>query len=374
MKVIVGNCHIVFYEACVLYSLKTICKFKFIPVKPMSGGQHIYKRIERYGTLLTGKVTLPLLLASMVLINLTCFSQAPVRVSEPKLKQDDNQVRITYDFLEGSSSDRYRVNAEITDVFGNMVHRLALSGDIGENVGGGRKKTIIWDLGVDRIYMEDDISVKIIAWPAMYEVTQAPEPPQSEDPVEENLEEPVADETVTDQPVNEQKVNPEIIPPNNNAREDLRRKAEIENPVYTRKSGIAYKRGGLVVQSLVLPGLGLSRLKRKPHWLRGLIGYGCLGGSVYLNREAAARLNTIPDNSNFNTQTDIFQQVVMMDNISEGLAYAAIGMWVIDFFWTVAGSSPLKKSSVYSGTEGFTLNAGVDPITHAPLLGISFRF
>ena len=318
-----------------------------------------------YLTLQSGIATFLLMLTGLLILCFSCFSQDPVGVSEPKLKKEDNIVLITYDFLQGGTSDIYRVQAEITDVFGNMVHRLALSGDIGRNVSGGRKKTITWDLGIDRIYMEDDITVKINAWPAMFEVTQAPAPPQSDEP---------AEEPVRAQPVDEQEVSTEIIPINRNRREESPDKVKAEPPVYTRKSGKAYNRGGIIIQSLVWPGLGLSRMKRKPHWLKGLLGYGCIGGSVYLNREASTLLTTIPDNQNFLTQSDLFQKAVRMDNISEGLAYAAIGMWVIDFLWTVSGSSILINSEVYSDRDGFTINTGIDPISHTPLIGISFRF
>ena len=265
------------------------------------------------------------------------------------MNRKNNLVYITYDFLNGQPTDTFNVAADISDVFGNRVHESALSGDIGNNVSGGEMKTIIWNLNVDRIYMEDDIDVQILARNRL--------PPGNSRLI-----------LISENP------SVEFIPeksevPKSSAETSVKRSAET-----TVKS---FSRSGIVIQSLVLPGLGLSRVKRKPHWLRGLAGYGCLAGSIYFNQEAINKLNDI-SNSNkygsFEEREDLFARAITMDEYSEWLAYAAISIWVIDFIWTVAGSSELSKNSAFQDLEGFSIKGGLDPLTYAPTLGITYRF
>ncbi len=47
-----------------------------------------------------------------------------------------------------------------------------------------------------------------------------------------------------------------------------------------------FSRVGIAIQSLVIPGLGLSRTTGNPHWLKGVVGYSCIGGSILFNKMA----------------------------------------------------------------------------------------
>ena len=91
-------------------------------------------------------------------------------------------------------------------------------------------------------------------------------------------------------------------------------------------------RTGIILQSLALPGLGLSRMTGKPHWLRGVAGYGCIAGSIILNRQAISTYDDIDDLEDYDDKNELFQKSLNRDNISEVLAYAAIGIWV-DIGW-----------------------------------------
>ena len=65
---------------------------------------------------------------------------------------------------------------------------------------------------------------------------------------------------------------------------------------------------------------------------------------------------------------------VNQDNMSEILAYTAIGIWVTDFIWTLIGSSDLKKQPLYSEVKGFSISTSVDQLSQVPLIGIRYRF
>ena len=135
-----------------------------------------------------------------------------------------------------------------------------------------------------------------------------------------------------------------------------------------------YNRAGLVLQSLVFPGLGLSRVTGNPHWIRGLAGYGCLVGSIVLNRQAVNTYKGISDLVSYNDVTEAFDKSVQQDNISEVLAYSAIGIWVIDFIWTLVGTSDLNKADSYGDSGGFSIGSNIDPLSNAPLVSVQYRF
>lgn len=135
-------------------------------------------------------------------------------------------------------------------------------------------------------------------------------------------------------------------------------------------------RAGIILQSLAVPGLGLSRATGKPHWIKGVAGYGCLAGSVVLNRLA---VKTYEDFDSeivyFPEDADrLLSRSVLQDNISETLAYTAIGIWVMDIVWTVIASSDLTNDMSSSRNMGLSIKSGVDPLFKVPVVGISYRF
>ena len=145
-----------------------------------------------------------------------------------------------------------------------------------------------------------------------------------------------------------------------------------EFPAETKSDG--FNRTGIVIQSLAMPGLGLSRVTGKPHWLRGVVGYGCIAGSIVLNRQAVNTFNTIGGLDNIDDVNEAFDKSVLQDNISEVLAYAAIGIWVTDIIWTVTGTSDLRKRPLKSRSKEFSVASTFDPESRIPMVGLRFRF
>ena len=296
---------------------------------------------------------------SLIFIEPDCQGQGFIRVSEPKMKRKDNLVYITYDFLNGQPTDTFNVTVDISDAFGNSIHESALSGDIGNDVMGGENKTIVWNLNVDRIYMEDDISVKILAQNRLpvpkSKLILISEIPLVEDNAEEGEAPTLSEEapTVTE----EAPTVTEEVP-------ILSGEASVKN----------FSRSGIVIQSLVFPGLGLSRVKSKPHWLKGLAGYGCLAGSiVYKNKanEMRTEYNAAiePDWKTFYYDVSVWQ-----DNISKAFVAGAIVIWASDFIWTIAGTSELNKVQVYGDFTGISLGTGIEQTCFVPTVRLKCSF
>jgi len=206
----------------------------------------------------------------LFLTNLFCFAQTTVRLSKPRLELKDNYINIFYDILNSKQTDKFKIWVEITDSTGSKVNARSLSGDIGENVSGGNNKKITWDLAADNIYPETSIYVQVNA-----EILTIPET------------------------------------------------AEIIKPVKT------IKRGGAIFQSVLFPGWGLSRInKSKPHWLKGVAGYGCIAASIIYNKKAVSSYNDYLNTNDLQETETFYENSVKYDKLSEVFAYAGIGIWV----------------------------------------------
>ena len=244
------------------------------------------------------------------------YAQTTVRLSKPRIELRDNNINIYYNILNSKETDKFRIWVEITDSTGNKIDARSLSGDIGENISGGNNKKITWNLAADGIYMDAGIFVQV------------------------NAEKIKSTET-----------------------------AKIVRPVKS------VSRGGVIFQSLVFPGWGLSRInKGKPHWLKGLAGYGCVAAAVIYNKKAVSSYHDYLG-SNDMQQSDIYyNNSVKENNLSKIFAYTAIGIWVTDFIWTVAGSSNLKHNREIGQEKGFSLKTIYEPREHAPMVAFSYNF
>lgn len=241
-----------------------------------------------------------------------------------------NKVQISYDLLNSTKKDTYTIRIEVTDSEGKTINARSLSGDIGEEIIGGRNKIILWDIEADSIFLDDEIFVQVYA-------LAAPAPVAEELPAEE--------------------------PP-----------AE-EPPMMTGSTSREYNRTAIILQSVAFPGLGLSRINPgQPHWIRGVAGYGCIAGSIYFNSKAVSSYQAYENSDNLDEVDDLFNQAVKQDNISEALAFIAIGIWVTDLVWTIAGTSGLKNDQLAGDSKGFSIGTNVEPVSSVPLIAFRYRF
>ena len=287
-----------------------------------------------------GKTILCLLFFGIFLMDPACYAQTVVKISDPRLEIRDNTLHISYDLLNSDPSEKYIIGIEITDEDGNLVNASALDGDIGPVEDGGRDKQITWNLEVDNVFINAYLYVKINA-----EVILPPEP--------EIVQLNEQDDDSND-PGPEKEIS--IIEP------------------ATEGKTTGYNRTSLVLQSLLMPGLGLSRLTGNPHWIRGAAGYGFFAGSIVLNRKAINTMNSIDDLDDTNDIKEAFNKSVNQDNVSELFAYAAIGIWVTDIIWTLVGTSDLKKLPLYSEARGLSFRCNLDPVSNVSLVSMSYRF
>ena len=158
-----------------------------------------------------------------------------------------------------------------------------------------------------------------------------------------------------------------------NPKLSTKEKKEFYSNSYARKENNSY-RAGLILQSVAIPGLGLSRATGKPHWLRGVAGYGCVAGSLVLNRMAADSYSKFLDVYDPDEAVLLLDKSTRQDNLSELFAYTAMGIWAIDLVWTIIGSSDLTKEMSRNRKLGFSVGSGIDPAFRVSVVGLVYRF
>lgn len=118
----------------------------------------------------------------------------------------------------------------------------------------------------------------------------------------------------------------------------------------------------------------MSRYTGKPHWLKGVAGYGCIAGTLYFSKLSTASY------ADKNAATEVAWQTYYNDvakwqgNISKGFAAGAIGIWVTDIIWTIIGTSDLKIMPLSAESNGFHIKSEYDPVFEIPMINLSYTF
>lgn len=297
-------------------------------------------------------------------------AQTDAVVPTPQLSLQDQGIHIDYDILNSTEEELFTIRIEVTDAQGRLIQAQSLTGDIGENIPGGTRKQIIWDIEADSIFLDEEIFIEVIAQsetppftqPVAQEEAETTIPSEPETPVTEKPEEG-ADQQAVRQPVDEN-IREETGPPNET--ENILTESHTEPA--PGSTGRQFNRAGIILQSVAFPGLGLTRVNAgKPHWIKGVLGYGCLAGSVYFNRKAASSYDSYQQPTSLEQVENDFTSAERQDLVSEVLAYSAIGIWVTELIWTIVGTSDLNQT-------GFSIGTAVEPVSATPLIALRYRF
>ena len=265
-----------------------------------------------------------------LIIIFSCLGVNSQRVSDARIANTDfdlkgNQLIITYDIENYAKNEIFFITAEIFYEDGERIPAKSLSGDIKENVRGGKNKTIIWDLEKDKVELQGAIYVEITAY---VELTASPEM--------------IAEET----------------------------KEEIsERPA--KSIGLA----GPLVQSLVLPGLGNTRITRKPYWIIGIIGYGSLASSYWFNQRAASSYDSyLSERDNQELRLDYYNDADTEKQISVACGIAAGIIWAADLTLLMINHKKHKKRFSAMSVPQTSFGINYDPNVNTNMLTIRISF
>ncbi len=271
------------------------------------------------------KAILCILMCLFIITGLHDNVLAQVTISTPQLTFQSNKVIIQYDILNSNSGDKFNIHLDVTDEKGQTINANSLSGDYGSSVSGGRSKTIVWNIGDDNLEFDELLSFRIKA-----------ETEQS-------------------------------TAASNNS--------NTTRAVNTSESMPSISRGGAVFRSILFPGLGLTKLKHGPHWLKGIVGYGCLAGGVYFyTAYSSTYSNYINSNEDPDARNKLYNSAVQQSTISNTLLLSAAGVWTIDMIWTIVGSKNKSPIASMGLKKGLSVQPSFQSEWNAPVMTFRYTF
>ncbi len=244
----------------------------------------------------------------------------------------NNNIIVYYDIVNSKAGDEFTVWMDVTDSAGNWIIPEAIEGDIGENIEGGRRKRVVWDLSADSIYMNALILVQVNA-----ELIKQAEP--------------------------------EVVYIQQSGIASEQPYTEVKKPRVNRNLGMS--KVVLLTKSVIIPGWGLTQVKQKPHWIKGLIGYGALATTIYFynqtdsNYEDFDQAMTIADRD---FHRDEYQRT---DKLFVGFLYGTIGVWTVDLLWMTFTKTNRKMNAEVPKMK---IQPSYEPTTNAPMLTLRYNF
>ena len=291
--------------------------------------------------------SLLIFLLSVILYNNT-DGQAGVSISKPQLRLEKDNLIIKYGILSGKPDDKFNVNLRITDSTGTLISANSLSGDIGDSIGAGREKEIVWNLAADQIYINMGIFVEIRAEKLIM---------PSVVPAVEKTDEAVAVNKPYDDGIKgDQK---ESIPV-------VESKAK---PVHSAETGKN------LLRSAVIPGWGLTSLSDgKPYWIIAVVDAGCVATSVYYNKKASSNYSKYQKSSDATEFDTYFEDASKQHTLSRVFGWSAVGIWVADM--CLVGIKTIHVNTSSKGNKMSYLKIGgyFDSNASAACLSVNFCF
>ena len=283
----------------------------------------------------------------------------------------NNIVIIDYDILGRSSRDTINIALDVADSKGNKIEPKTVEGDVGKNIPGGLNKRITWDLRSDSLYINMDIYIGIIA-----DIIKPPKIVPKKEPKEKPVARVSEKKEPEEKPVaslSEKKESTEKESKQTPATDII--EEDHKKPEKMPEITPSVKVGKIVMLSAIVPGLGLTKLSnKKPYWLIGVAGAGCIATSVYYNYQASSnydKYGTTEDRNKINSYYDNAEKQKLYSNI---FTISAAAIWVIDL--GTASLVAIRKNKANKRKSGNNVKTGFyfDSTTDSPVLSLKYKF
>ena len=253
---------------------------------------------------------------------------------------NDNLV-VSYDIVKYKPAEKFKVRLNVYTALENKIEARSLSGDINDNVSGGERKKIVWDMRKDSIFLDNDIYVEVIASPQPEVKTKGIETP-----------------AVPGKPVE-----PAVVP---------------VPPVTTKaKTGKSVKMGKALLFSTIYPGWGDHYVKpNNAFWIIGAGAYGLAAWSVVSNRSASSSYSDYLVSTQTDSRNDLYSDAVKKKRVSTFAISAAAAIWIADLAWVLVKSKKNSKEHAAIIKNGVSLGFGYgyNPEINKTILSVNVTF
>lgn len=303
---------------------------------------------------------------------ISCFSQkTQARVSKPELRLENGQLIINYDITASNKDDIFRVWVEITDANNVKINALALSGDIGDEISGGRGKKISWNFTEDNIDSETEIFLQVYAEPQKIIEEEPKEIAENKPKEVNNSKTEVTTENKTGEVAdNKPKEKAENIPEEIIENEPENSSGSADEEMHSLKK---YSTGKSLYKSVLFPGLGFTGMDQSGfHLAKGVAGYGLIASSLVFNRLAVNnRANYLAEQTDEVKRDNYYDTYTRQDVLSKVFAYSAIGIWTTEIVWLLIDINARNR---ISDNRNMRISPGYDPVSGAPTFYLSYQF
>jgi hypothetical protein len=147
---------------------------------------------------------------------------------------------------------------------------------------------------------------------------------------------------------------------------------EVAVEIQAEKYEKSYNKGSAIVKSLLLPGLGQTKMSGgKPYWIMGLVSYGALaGGVVSYSGYKDSYDKYLSETENPQKRAEYLSESEKKAGMSGALLVTAAVIWTANLIWVSATPNryqPLKYKPL-------TLQPSADPVNGAALLTLRYKF
>lgn len=133
----------------------------------------------------------------------------------------------------------------------------------------------------------------------------------------------------------------------------------------------SYNKGSMVLLSLVMPGLGQTKIsKGKPYWIMGVAAYGTLAGGFIYNSKANKSYEQYQVEEDPKKRSELYDQTQKQMNMAGAMFISSAAIWTANLFWVIATPNrtlPLKYGKV-------ALVPSADPLRGNMLLTMRVNF
>lgn len=257
------------------------------------------------------------MLILMLLAGIHGFGQeiTKTQISNIDFELEEGKIKITYDLLKAEKFERFIIYVNAITESGDTILARSVSGDVNENVASGRKKSIVWDYKRDNFFTKEAFHIEVNALPQLVDVS-------------------------------------ELSPYN-----------------YYPSLGKS------ILMTTVYPGWASTKLKDgKPHWIKGIAGYGCLALAYVYNNKASSTYKDYKMSMDRNERSELYDDAVSQKQLSSILAFSALAVWVMDYTCIIISHNKLMKNAYNSYEQKISFGYDLDPLTTQPLLSVRLTF
>ncbi len=228
----------------------------------------------------------------------------------------EGKIVITYDLLKSEKNERFIVFVNAVTESGDSVLARSVTGDVNENVSGGRNKTIVWDYERDHFFTDEAFQIEVNAVP--------------------------------------QYIDPSQI-----------------TGLYGDYPGL----GKSFLMSTAFPGWASTKLKDgKPHWIKGIVGYGCFSLSYLYNRKAVDTYKDYKVTMDRKERNSLYDDALTQKQLSSIFAFSALAVWVMDYTCIIISHNKLMKNAYNTNVQKLSFGYDFDPISAQPQLSVKLTF